>query len=199
MTERDETNTPDRPDLGAFRWTLTDTGWLVLSIVATAVVFARSMAGEFVYDDLVLIQRNPLLVDLANIPTLLTRTYWEFLDPGSASQIGYWRPLSAIAHTIAWAMGNGDPAPFHALCVALHAAATGTAFLLVRRLTGVTWIAGASALLFGLHPLHVESVAWISAMNDPLVGVFSLLSAFAYLRWRQRGSRRTHSRRGRTS
>jgi len=166
-----------------------DWAWLFLALLATAAVFARSLAGELVYDDLLLIARNPALGDLANVPSFFARPYWDFLEPGSTEQIGYWRPLTAVGHSIAWVLGGGEPWAFHAASVLAHLAATAVAFLFARRLCGgSTLVAGTTALLFGLHPAHVESVAWISALNDPLFGFFTLLSMHAFLRWRDRGS-----------
>jgi len=166
-----------------------DAGWLALALLATAAVFWRSLRGDLVYDDRLLIERNPLIADLANLPRLLARPYWDFLAPGDASQIGYWRPLTAVAQALVWALGDGSPSAFHAACVATHLAATAAAYFLARRLANSALVAGLTALLFGLHPTHVESVAWISALNDPLSGLFSILALSSFLRWRQAGSR----------
>jgi len=169
-------------------WTRVDSLGLGLALLATGLVYARALSGELVYDDLLLVARNPEITNLANIPGHFVRPYWDFLDPGSTQQIGYWRPLSAVAHTIAWALGQGSPVAFHALCVLAHLLASTAAFLIARRLCASAAFASLTALLFGLHPAHVESVAWISALNDPLFGLFALFSLLAYLRWRQNGS-----------
>ena len=166
-----------------------DVGWLLVVLAITAAVYAPSLAGELVYDDLLLIGRNPLITDLARLPSLIGRPYWDFIDPGASQQIGYWRPLAAAMHAVGWAMAQGEPWAFHALSVSLHLGATAAAFFLARRLARSVWVGAAVALLFGVHPLHVESVAWISALNDPLFGVWSLASLALYLRWRDRGSR----------
>ena len=165
-----------------------DLGWVALALLATAAVFWRSLGGELVYDDLLLIGRNPRITELANLPELFGRPYWDFLGPGDASQTGYWRPLTAAAQTVAWVLGGGSPWAFHALSLVMHLGATAAAYLLARGLTRRAWVAGLTALLFGLHPTHVESVAWISSLNDPLAGFFSLLGLVFFLRWRQAGS-----------
>jgi tetratricopeptide (TPR) repeat protein len=161
--------------------------WLVLTLVAS--VHARSLAGELVYDDLLLVARNPRLTSFAHLPQVLTSGYWDFLEPREAEQIGYWRPLTAMALMVGHYLGRGEPWAFHALCVAIHTGATGAAFLLARRLSRSVWVASFAALLFGLHPLQVESVAWISALNDPLFGCLALFSLWAFVRWREGGSR----------
>ena len=72
--------------------------------------------------------------------------------------------------------------------IKLHAFAAMTAFALAWRVTKSTLAAAFAALLFGLHPIQVESVAWISAINGPLFGALSLLSLERFLAWRERGS-----------
>ncbi len=167
-----------------------DWAWLLFALVATLAVFARALPGELVYDDLLLIARNPGITDIGNLPQLFTRPYWDFLDPGSTEQIGYWRPLTAAVWSLCWWLFGAQPEVFHGLSIVTHLATTAVAYLLVKRLTGAEpWICGLATALFGLHPLHVESVAWISAFNDPLFGLFTLATVLAFLRWRDGGSR----------
>jgi 4-amino-4-deoxy-L-arabinose transferase-like glycosyltransferase len=64
-----------------------------------------------------------------------------------------------------------------------------TAYGLALRLARDRGAAFFAGLLFGLHPLQVEGVAWISALSDPLSGLFALLALYAFVRWRERGSR----------
>ena len=61
--------------------------WLLFALAATALVYWRSLAGAFVYDDRLLIARNPELANLANIPSLFTRPYWDFLAPGEGEDL----------------------------------------------------------------------------------------------------------------
>jgi tetratricopeptide (TPR) repeat protein len=163
---------------------------LLLAILAvTAGVYRRALTGDLVYDDLLLVARNPLIADLANVPQLFGQAYWDFLDAKQASSIGYWRPLSATGIALAYAVGDGSTWMLHAFCLAVHLFATVAAFLVVR-----DWLESVSAgllaaLIFGLHPVHVESVAWISALNDPLFGMLGLFAIHRYQRWRARGSR----------
>jgi Flp pilus assembly protein TadD len=162
---------------------------LAAILVATAAVFARGLTGELVYDDRLLIARNPSITDLSALPRLFTRGYWDFLGPREAEYIGYWRPLSALVQALLWPIAGTRPLSYHVVSLASHLGAVTAAFLIARRLGGGAWLAGATALLFGLHPVHVESVAWISALNDPLFGCLGLFSIERFLAWRARGSR----------
>ena len=160
---------------------------------AVLVAHGRGLAGAFVYDDLELVLANPALVSIDRLPRALTTAYWDFLDPETASRIGYWRPLSAVALFFGRAVAGGHPAGFHALSVALHALAVLLAWRFARRLFETStrapaFAAFASALFFALHPVHVESVAWISAVNVPLAGLFGFGFLGSWLAWKQRGA-----------
>ncbi|MEM7308396.1 MAG: tetratricopeptide repeat protein [Planctomycetota bacterium] len=161
---------------------------LVLVLLATALAYLRALGGELVYDDLQMIERNPLIRDLGNVPRMFGQGYWDFLGEANASYNGYWRPLTAISLALAYAVGGGSTEVFHAACLLVHLAATGLAYALALRLSRERAVAFFTALLFGLHPVHVESVAWITALNDPLFGLFGLAALFAFAGWRERGS-----------
>lgn len=163
-------------------------GLTLLALLVTALVFARALNGEFVYDDGLTVSRNPVITSLANIPQMFARPMWDFAGAREVGTVGYWRPLSTVALALGWTIGAGKPFAFHVLALALHLAAVAVAFRLALRLTQSASIAFFAAHLFGVHPLHVESVAWISAINDPLSGLFALLSFDAYVGWRERGS-----------
>ena len=139
--------------------------------IVVAFVFAPAIAGDFVYDDLTLILRNPAMRD----PLAALRAWFEPYWAG----VGYWRPLTAVAI----GLGNGlaGAAGVHALALALHVLATGLVFRIAEHLGGGIWRAAFAALLFGLNPLQVESVAWASAINDPLWALCALGAGEAWL------------------
>lgn len=166
----------------------TRSAWVLAGVlVAALAVFARALGGELVYDDALLVARNPDLGSLASVPRFFARPYWGFLDP--EARLGFWRPLTATALALGHALGGGRPWGFHAIGLSAHLAQCAAAFLLVRRATGERRLAGLCALLFALHPVQVEGVAWISALNDPLAAALTLLAAWSWLGWRQEGSR----------
>lgn len=163
--------------------------WLVaLLTVLTALAFARGLGGEFVYDDHLTVERNPAFVDAGSMLASLAQPMWDFTGPEHTAAVGYWRPLANVALALAHVAGGGQPFAFHALSLALHVAATWAAFRFARRLCGDPVCAFFAALLFGLQPVHVEAVGWISAINEPLCGLFVFLALDAFLAWRERGS-----------
>jgi tetratricopeptide (TPR) repeat protein len=166
-----------------------DLAWLAAILALTLGLFARGLGGGFVSDDRILIERNPRIDQLASIPGAFTRAYWEGLESGTPAGIGHWRPLTATLHVLLWPLARGGSAPYHAAGLLLHLAAVALAFRLARRLGADRWLAGATTLLFALHPVQVESVAWISALNDVLAGFLVLLACERFLAWRARGSR----------
>ncbi|MDZ4772256.1 MAG: tetratricopeptide repeat protein, partial [Planctomycetota bacterium] len=163
--------------------------WLVaLLVVVTTLAFLRGLSGEFVYDDRLTVERNPAVSDASQLAGSLVRPMWDFTGPENTAAVGYWRPLANVALALAYHVGGGQPFAFHVLSLALHIAATWAAFRFARRLCNDAVCAFFAALLFGLHPVHVEAVSWLSAINEPLCGLFVFLGLDAFLNWRERGS-----------
>jgi protein O-mannosyl-transferase len=96
---------------------------------------------------------------------------------------GNWHPLTWLSHISDCSLFGLQPAGHHATSALLHAANTVLLFLLLRRMTGAVWRAAAVAALFGWHPLHVESVAWVAERKDVLSTFFFFLTLWAYVRY----------------
>ena len=94
-----------------------------------------------------------------------------------------WHPLTVWSHMLVRQLFGWKPWGHHLVNVILHAANTGLVFLLLRRMTGALWRSALVAALFGWHPLHVESVAWVAERKDVLSGLFGLLALLAYARY----------------
>ena len=169
-------------------------GLVCLALAAACVApFLPGLRGAFVYDDVKQIVGNALIQDDRRLWTALTSDVWAFKGERGESWSNYWRPgfvlwlvlnhrLFGLHSTVGW----------HAASVALHAAATLTAYAVLLRL-GLGWtVAAAIALLFAVHPAHVESVAWISGSPDPLLAVALLGALLCVLAARDaaRGPRR---------
>lgn len=163
------------------------------ALIATSAALWPALGGELVYDDLLLVARNPALSSASELARSFVSAHWDLATESAASGdapvVGYWRPLTMLALYLGRLVGDGAPWGHHAVSLAIHLCGVALVFALVRRLSRNVAVAGASALLFGLHPVQVESVSWISAVNDPLAGVGTLGALLAYLRWRDEGSR----------
>ncbi len=101
---------------------------------------------------------------------------WAF----SASHSSNWHPLTWISHMLDVQAFGLSAGAHHLTNVIFHIANTVLLFLLLRRTTGASWRSGFVAALFALHPLHIESVAWVSERKDVLSTFFGLLSLTAY-------------------
>ena len=97
-----------------------------------------------------------------------------------------WHPLTWLSHMLDVDLLGLDPGRHHAVNAGLHGVATLLLFGFLRSATGATWRSALAAALFAAHPLHVESVAWVSERKDVLSAVFWLLACWAYLGWVRR-------------
>lgn len=144
--------------------------------LATAAVYYRAGGFGFVnYDDPVYIAKNPMIsggLTLKNVSLAFTHSYSS-----------NWHPLTWISLMLDCQLFGLNPAASHWVNVAWHIANTVLLFLLLQRLTGAQWRSAAVAALFALHPLHVESVAWISERKDVLSTFFALLTILVYARY----------------
>jgi tetratricopeptide (TPR) repeat protein len=94
-----------------------------------------------------------------------------------------WHPLTWMSHMLDWQLYGANPTGHHLTGLLLHVANALLLFLLLERMTGSTVRSALVALLFGLHPQHVESVAWVAERKDVLSTLFWLLAIGAYLRY----------------
>jgi Flp pilus assembly protein TadD len=94
-----------------------------------------------------------------------------------------WHPLTWISHMVDVQLYGLSPAGHHASSQLLHIANSILLFLLLKRLTRAVWPAAVTAALFALHPMHVESVAWVSERKDVLSTFFWMLSVWSYVRF----------------
>jgi Tfp pilus assembly protein PilF len=94
-----------------------------------------------------------------------------------------WHPLTVLSHMLDTELFGLEPRGHHLTSLLLHVANVVLLFILVRRMTGSLWRSALVAAFFAIHPLRVESVAWVSERKDVLSTFFVLLSVAAYLSW----------------
>lgn len=114
----------------------------------------------------------------------------------STSHAGNWHPMTWVSHMFDAQVFGPGPAGPHVVNLLFHVANTLLLFGLLRRLTGAVWRSALVAALFALHPLHVESVAWISERKDVLSAFFFLLTLWAYACYAQKSEGRTRKSEG---
>ncbi len=101
----------------------------------------------------------------------------------------YWHPATWLSLMLDSTLFGTSAWGYHFTNLALHAANTLLVFLFLQAASGRTWASAAAAALFAVHPIHVESVAWITARKDVLSAFFFLAAALAYVRWTKQGRR----------
>ncbi|HWR15235.1 MAG TPA: tetratricopeptide repeat protein [Terriglobales bacterium] len=153
---------------------------LALALILTALVYAATVRFQFVYDDNPQIVSNPTLTTWKTLPTLFVSHNWKFLLPDWPGN--YYRPLFMTWLLVNRMLFGLNPAYWHATTVLLHLLATAMAFFVARQWLHNGVGAGFVALLFGLHPIHVESVAWVSGVTDPLMAVFAFAAFWAWVK-----------------
>ncbi len=144
--------------------------WKVFGIFLAMgfVFFGNALGGDFVYDDLWVINQNPTVLSVSAIPKQFILPY-HYLQP----ETGLYRPLTLVSFTFNFIFGKG-PFSFHVVNTILHAANSALVFFLLVRLFGSRRVAGLSAVLFFFLPIHVEAVASIVGRADLLAFGFSL-------------------------
>ena len=101
----------------------------------------------------------------------------------------YWMPVTILSRMLDVEMFGLDPAGHHVMNAALHALNAALVFLLLHGLTGALWRSGFAAAVFAVHPLTVESVAWVTERKDVLSGLFWTLAVITYARYAATGRR----------
>lgn len=149
-------------------------------------VYLPALSAEFVYDDHTLIAGNRTVTSLSAALSSFFEPLWAF-DPHGEIPNAFWRPLTVLLFAAVQSVLGLVPEAFHAVSLLLHVAATWAAWRLATRLLRCPTTGWVAAALFAVHPVHVESVAWASAVNDPLFSLFALLSLERYFAWRERG------------
>jgi tetratricopeptide (TPR) repeat protein len=153
----------------------------VLLAIATFVTFAAALRCEFVcYDDPDYVTKNQYVTSGLS----LTNAAWAFTTFTNSN----WHPLTWLSLQLDSALWWPNPMGFHLTSVLLHAANAALLFLALWTLTDAFGPSLAAALLFAVHPLRVESVAWVSERKDVLSMSFGLLALLAYAQYARRPS-----------
>jgi tetratricopeptide (TPR) repeat protein len=151
-----------------------------LLILATLAAYWPALNNDFIsFDDREYVTENPHVV------TGLTwsNAAWAF-RAGFASN---WHPLTWLSHQLDVQLFGLNPRWHHFTSLLFHITNSVLLLFLLRRMTGALWRSAFVAALFALHPLHVESVAWVAERKDVLSTFFFMLTLIAYVRYAERG------------
>jgi protein O-mannosyl-transferase len=157
---------------------ITDLLVCLVLVAVTWTVFGQTLTHDFVnFDDHVYVYENPLVIrgfSTEGIIGAFTHTHAR-----------NWHPLTTLSHMLDCQLYGLNAGGHHLTNVILHTISVLLLFLVLRQMTGVLWQSAFVATLFAIHPLHVESVAWIAERKDVLSAVFFMLTLAAYARYAQ--------------
>jgi protein O-mannosyl-transferase len=151
--------------------------YVCLALVAiTWFVFGQTLRHDFVnFDDHVYVYGNPQITQGLTADGLI--------DAFTHTHARNWHPLTTISHMLDCQLYGLQAGWHHFTNVLLHTVAVLLLFLVLNQMTGAFWQSAFVASLFAIHPLHVESVAWVSERKDVLSAVFFMLTLGAYMRY----------------
>ena len=145
-------------------------------VVITWLVFGQTVRYDFVnYDDNEYVYANPAITSGLNPHGII----YAF----SGMHARNWHPLTTLSHMLDCQLWGVRAGGHHFTNIVLHTIAVVLLFLVLQQMTGAIWQSAFVAALFAVHPLHVESVTWISERKDVLSAVFFMLTLGAYVRY----------------
>jgi tetratricopeptide (TPR) repeat protein len=171
----------DGPTLSRFNTTQWSRFILVAGLaLMTIVVYWQVFYSDFVnFDDLIYVAENDYVNTGLNWPNI----HWAF-TPG---RVAYWHPLTWLSHMLDCELYGLHPGLHHITNLIIHIANVLLVFAILRRLTGAAWKAWFVAAVFAVHPLNVDSVAWIAERKNILSTFFWLLVILSYSEYAKRG------------
>ncbi len=148
-------------------------------ILATISVYGQVRNHAFTnYDDGCYVAESRQVQDGISMKNI----WWAL----TATKCGNWHPLTWLSHMLDYALYGLDSGQHHMTSVLFHILNTLLLFFVFMRMTGILWRSAFIAALFALHPLHVESVAWVAERKDVLSAFFWMLTMWSYIRYAER-------------
>jgi tetratricopeptide (TPR) repeat protein len=145
-------------------------------VTVTVAAFYQVYTFEFVnFDDPLYVYENPNI----QAGVTLKSIKWAF----TSGHAGNWHPLTWLSHMLDWQLFGPDPAGHHLTNLVLHIANTLLLFTVLKQMTRAPWRSAFVAALFAIHPLHIESVAWVTERKDVLSAFFWMLTMLTYVRY----------------
>lgn len=162
--------------------------YALIPVAIALLVSINTLWNGFAFDDSQQVLNNEFIKTFSNLPRAFTSSVWAFTSNDITSTVDpYYRPLFNSLFTINYAMFGTHAWGWHLINVLIHAAVTFMVFLVIKEVTDRRWLAAIAATLFAVHPVHAESVAWVSGVTDPLLALFLLPAFYFYVRYRKQG------------
>jgi protein O-mannosyl-transferase len=168
---RDPANAPTR------KWE----PWMVpLLCLVSSLCYANTLLNGFVYDDGLQILANPYVKSWRYLPQIFRTTVWSFI--GAAGDTNYYRPMMTFTYLLLWKAFGELPSGYHLFNILLNSLVVTLVYLAGKELFKTWSIAAVAALLFAVHPIHTEPVAWIAAVPDLEATLLFVAAFYLYIR-----------------
>ena len=157
---------------------------VLLALAILAIYSQTATYGYVAYDDDQYVYKNPWVqagLTAYNVGWAFTTFFYS-----------NWHPLTWISYMLDFSLFGSNPGAQHLVNVALHLASTLLLFFALTRMTRQPWRCAVVAAIFAVHPLHVESVAWISERKDVLSTFFEMLTLLLYVRYTTKPGTRSY-------
>ena len=152
--------------------------FISLICVISFIAFSPSLLNQIdIWDDYYYLNLNPYLkiLSIENIKNIFTHPY-----------LANYQPFTLITYTFEYSLFKFNPLPYHLTNILLNLLNSVLLYFFIRQLTKSNNIAFVTAILFGIHPLHVESVTWVSERKDVLYALFFILGMIFYLSFKEK-------------
>jgi protein O-mannosyl-transferase len=159
-----------------------------LVLLLAFLLYANTLLYGFVYDDHFQIESNPYVHSLGYVGRIFTTTVWSF--QGIEGQTNYYRPLMTFGYLLCYLAFQSFPIGFHLVNLLLNCAVVWLVYAVCTALIDDGAVALLAAMLFALHPIHTEVVAWIAAVTELDLAVFYLCTFLLFLRLEKEEGRR---------
>lgn len=149
-------------------------------------VSINTLWNSFASDDTQQVLKNDFIKTFSNIPRAFKSSVWAFTTSDIIFTVDpYYRPLFTSLFTINYALFGTTAWGWHLVNLLIHVSVTLLVFLVIKEATERKWTALIAATLFAVHPVHAESVAWVSGVTDPLLALLLLPAFYFYMRYRK--------------
>lgn len=154
---------------------------LYILLTLTAIVpYLNTLLNAFVYDDNTQVMNNPYIQSFRHVKEIFSTTVWSYV--GAQGLSNYYRPMMTFGYLVCFQLFGKVAYGFHLVNVLIHALVVCILFAVTEKLFHDRRLAFVTAMLFALHPIHTESVAWIAAVTDLELTFFYLVTFWFFLR-----------------
>ena len=166
-------------------------------LAASLFPFLTALGNDFAYDDRTQILQNEFIRSIGNVPKALVTEAWfwrqqQDKDPNKDSKATtpYYRPVFTIYLMLGWQLFQDYAGAWHLANILMHLVAVLLVFLVIEKVTGDLTLTSIATIIFAIHPLRSETVAWISGLTDLILAILLLSSFYMYMVFRERNDKK---------